>query len=741
MALTITSPLIYDLTAGHEEPITLTATGGYEPYVWTIDPPNPLPSGMSLNEGTGYLAGTPFEFGIFNIIIRVTDSNPIPENIETVTDTFTFNIADFPIFDDAQPSTLHIGTPLNFLVSVTGGEQPYIPQLGGTYPAWVTTTPESGGVRLGGTPNAKGFWRFAVQLLDELAQEITYRDVEIAIVDPNEGIGGNGLPFIGFTDAEPHHIGDGSTWPYINELPNQRTVPGYGPFGGIPPYHYVLTSSLPDFVLWNENYGPYNYYESPGTYIVSFDIVDSVGNSSSTSYQQTIHQSVVFTDATLPPYAEYHQMNLALPYARKDEAYVGYTLTNLQSVAATYTIDPNGPGLLPTGINLNESTGEISGTTAFSNVFQVRFKADFLTYSPGFANVNFYVLGNITVTNDAAAFYCNGDQFLLTCIASGSSFPPYTYALSTFNPPPAGFNIAVNENTGEVTGTVPYETCSFDVLAQDSLGELGVTTITLTVKGVVYIDTSIFNLTVGTSFSHTLTTQPNIPVTWVLLSGQLPPGIFFSNFGDQYFFSGTPTSDGITGDYGVVDVWSITLTPDPGYIDCAKNIILYFYVLGGPIITTTSLSDGLYNTYYSQTIQATGGTPFLGGDPYIQGDWLLYYHWSIVAGTLPVGFTLGPTNGVLSGIALSAGLSTTGTYSFTVNVTDSNNLSDTQEFTIRLLTTQEPPGGGGGGGNPADPNYILQRRLPSTKSIPVVVRDNFHQQHMVEYIPSNIKKK
>jgi hypothetical protein len=75
---------------------------------------------------------------------------------------------------------------------------------------------------------------------------------------------------------------------------------------------------------------------------------------------------------------------------------------------------------------------------------------------------------------------------------------------------------------------------------------------------------------------------------------------------------------------------------------------------GGLTIATTSLPNGALNGAYGQTLQVTGGVqPFT---------------FSITAGTLPPGLSLGTTSGSIGGVPTG----TTGTSSFTVKVTDSS---------------------------------------------------------------------
>ena len=56
------------------------------------------------------------------------------------------------------------------------------------------------------------------------------------------------------------------------------------------------------------------------------------------------------------------------------------------------------------------------------------------------------------------------------------------------------------------------------------------------------------------------------------------------------------------------------------------------------------------------------------------------FTWSVSAGTLPPGLTLGASTGLLSGTPTTAG-----SYSFTVKVTDSSGLSDTEAVSLTVI--------------------------------------------------------
>jgi hypothetical protein len=86
------------------------------------------------------------------------------------------------------------------------------------------------------------------------------------------------------------------------------------------------------------------------------------------------------------------------------------------------------------------------------------------------------------------------------------------------------------------------------------------------------------------------------------------------------------------------------------------------------IITKANLPDGLVNTGYTKTLSASGGT-----QP---------YNWTIASGSLPPGVSFNPSSGMLSGTPTSSG-----TFTFTVQVTDSASATTPKTFN---LTVQNP---------------------------------------------------
>ncbi len=139
-----------------------------------------------------------------------------------------------------------------------------------------------------------------------------------------------------------------------------------------------------------------------------------------------------------------------------------------------------------------------------------------------------------------------------------------------------------------------------------------------------------------------------------MTAGSLPGGLSFSGAGQ---IGGTATSSGaFTFTAQVTDANSNRAT---------KQFTLA--VAGGISVTTTSLSAGATQAPYAQTLTATGGTP--------------PYSWSVTAGALPNGITLGALSGALAGTP-----TVTGVFTFTVTVTDANSVTAQKQFTLSVGT-------------------------------------------------------
>jgi hypothetical protein len=167
----------------------------------------------------------------------------------------------------------------------------------------------------------------------------------------------------------------------------------------------------------------------------------------------------------------------------------------------------------------------------------------------------------------------------------------------------------------------------------------------------------------GQTYTATVTAGGGAPpYAWDLAGGSLPRGLTLAADGDLF---GTPLE---AGTFNVVvqvtDAENLTAT-QPLSLDIGNPPL--------PLqIVTTSIPGAVEGVGYFSFLQATGGTGF-------------EYQWSVTAGDLPPGLSI-PLMGTpatsIQGVPTS-----TGTFPFTVTVTDSTGLQDSQAYD---LTVAEP---------------------------------------------------
>jgi len=174
--------------------------------------------------------------------------------------------------------------------------------------------------------------------------------------------------------------------------------------------------------------------------------------------------------------------------------------------------------------------------------------------------------------------------------------------------------------------------------------------------------------TINIAYNQTLTaTGGTSPYTWAISSGSLPTGL--SLVASTGAITGTATAAGTSSFTArVTDNVSATATQ-------ALSIVIN----PAPGITTSSLANGQVGVSYNQSMAATGGTT--------------PYSWSIPAGSLPAGLSLGASSGAITGTPTASGTS-----NFTATVTDSVGATGTKALSIVInngppvITTASLPG-------------------------------------------------
>ena len=170
--------------------------------------------------------------------------------------------------------------------------------------------------------------------------------------------------------------------------------------------------------------------------------------------------------------------------------------------------------------------------------------------------------------------------------------------------------------------------------------------------------------TVGKPYSVSLTaTGGSAPYSWSFTSGRMPAGLSLDASG---VLSGTPTAAG---------TFSVGLTlKDKSAPPQQKFIALTLIIAPAAVsplgVVTTSLPAATYAASYSQTLQATGGTPSYG--------------WAISSGSLPPGLSLSST-GVISGKAAMRG-----SFPFTATAKDSSSPQQSAAASLSITVVETP---------------------------------------------------
>ena len=239
-------------------------------------------------------------------------------------------------------------------------------------------------------------------------------------------------------------------------------------------------------------------------------------------------------------------------------------------------------------------------------------------------------------------------------VSAGPVGTAYSYAV-TSGVLPTG--LALNGSTGAITGTPSAGGNYAFAITATGWGSCTVTRsyqilIAATCGTITLNPSSLPTGTLGTPYNQTLTaTGGTAPYTFSLVSGTLPAGLSLASNG---VVSGTPTAANT----------AIITVKATGQGGCTGQRT-YVLIINCATITLNPLTlpNGTTGLFYSQTLTASPAAA---------------YTFSLSGGSLPPGFTLNNTSGVLSGTS-----STTGTYTFTIRAAVGS-CSATRQYTISI---------------------------------------------------------
>jgi hypothetical protein len=277
----------------------------------------------------------------------------------------------------------------------------------------------------------------------------------------------------------------------------------------------------------------------------------------------------------------------------------------------------------------------------------------------------------LVITSSSLAGGTVGYSYAQTLQVSGGT-APYSWSI-TSGRLPAG--LSLTQSTGVISGlATTVGTSTFTATVTDSSSPAQVTSVTPSLvvapAALSIVSTTLANSTLGTAYAQTLQAAGGTsPYTWSIGSGQLPLGLSLSSSG---IISGIPLLSS-SSNFAV----TVTDSGTPIQTQSASLTIAATTPTTSPLsILSSVLSNGTAGSSYSQTLQASGGTPG--------------YTWSIASGSLPAGLTMAATTGVISGTPSAAGAST-----FTAALSDNSSPVQTQSVATSITVAAAQTAGPG----------------------------------------------
>jgi len=588
----------------------LSATGS-TPITWAITSGG-LPTGLSLNQTTGQITGTPMATGtfIFTVVATNVAGNSVPVQL-TIDAGLALSITTTsPLPSGTLNSTY---TPVTFRAEGVDGSYTttwgWAAQAGSSLPPGLTFNTTTG--VLSGTPSSAGVYNIIVTVTNGSTNSTTPFTITIGappVITTSPSLtGGVNRPFTAVLSASGTAP---ITWNMVGS-----PVWISGPGG--PPQNIDITISSTGVVSWLVAIESYYEFTAVAT--------NTFGNSVPVVFSLTITTpsiiDVLLDNGILgDPY--YHQ------FSAGGEPPFTWSLMS---------------GSIPTGLIFNPTTAVLSGTPSATGTFNFQLR---VTNLGGFAQEPF------TITVQAKPIITN------ISLNSGNVSAAYSQSIQTTGTTP--ITLSVVTPSGSETGLPPGLSLSGSTIS-GTPSTAGVYTFSLkasNVTGSSYDHIKEFSITIGSAGSPVITTGSslsaskdvpyslqlnatgNTPITWSLDNSSLPTGLQLVD--DT--ISGTPTGSG---------TYQFTIAATNNVGTDYRTFTMIIPV--PPAIITYTLPFGVENLPYSELVEAIGDPPIT---------------WSIVAISgsetgLPIGLSLNSNTGLISGIPTEPG-----TFTFTIKATN-----------------------------------------------------------------------
>lgn len=311
-------------------------------------------------------------------------------------------------------------------------------------------------------------------------------------------------------------------------------------------------------------------------------------------------------------------------------------------------------GSLPNGLTLN-ANGLLNGTPTVLGIFP--FVVRVTDGANNTSNGSFTLSVNataLTITPTTLPAGALNISYSTTLGATGGT-APYSFSLSSGTLPPG-----LSLSTGGVLSGSPTQAGTFQftvgVVDSASISSTAAVSITIAPSSIVISTSALAIGQTGLPYNSSISaTGGTPPYTFTLVNGSLPPGL-------TLFASGA-----ITGTPSLAGSFNFTVRVNDTINAFAEQQITLTVASSGITIVTPALPNGVLNTAYSASIAVSGG--------------LAPYQFQVNSGQLPPGLFLNQNTGAITGTPTLSG-----SYPFTIRVTDNFNASALANYAINVGT-------------------------------------------------------